>query len=670
MLPCKTTTTLRPYGGTELTTDAPKNSHKARFVWIVCFALIAVTAGVYWQVKNHPFIVCDDPVYITENPSIQQGITPASIAWAFTTMYANFWHPLTWLSHMLDVELFGLNPGGHHLMNVFFHVANTLLLFLVLQRMTKTLWQSAFVAALFALHPLHVESVAWASERKDVLSTLFWMLTMGAYVFYVEKGTLVRYLAVVSFFALGLMAKPMLVTLPFVLLLLDFWPLGRIYPVQSIQSAHAETPSSPLPSRKQQKKHTKGTTKKTPQPKSQQSVAHSPRRVLIALIMEKIPLLLLSAGASVVAYIAQQEGGALGLASEYPLGARIGNALVSYTAYIWKMIWPVNLSVWYPHPGMLPPWHVLGAACFLIVITGLALWNITRFPYVTVGWFWYIGTLVPVIGLVQVGGHGMADRYTYVPLIGLFVMIAWGIPDLFKKYPYRHQITVVTACFVITFLSIMTWQQLQLWKDDVTLFTHTLKHTKDNHIAEKALGIAFSRQGKWDEALRHLTRAYELYPHDKDLHLCLGNVYSSLDRSERAIAHYREALRIDPGFAKAYFNLGNVYAQMGKREDALISFSKAIELNPHDAEAFYNMGCVFFSLARFDKAISCFREAIRIRPAYAKAHNNLGSALLVQGKREEAIAHFQDALSIQPDFALARENLKKALAVKLKKGTN
>jgi Tfp pilus assembly protein PilF len=632
---------------------------------IICLTLITVTTAVYWQVKNHDFINYDDHWYVTENSQVQAGLTMKGTKWAFTTSYGTYWHPLTWLSHMLDVQLFGMRPGWHHLMNLFFHVMNTFLLFLVLHRMSKALWQSAFVAALFALHPLHVESVAWIAERKDVLSAFFWMLTMGAYAFYAEKPGILRYLLVLLLFALGLMSKPMLVTLPFVLLLLDYWPLERFYLQKQRMISGAEG------AKPKEWRHKKRKTKEARRrgiigaEKPETEKIHW--SLLRPLITEKIPLFALSAASSVITLVNQQAVGAMSSLQGLPLLSRIANSLIAYVCYLGKMIWPANLAIIYPHPVMVPPWQVLGASALLTVITFIVIWTTKRLPYLTVGWFWYIGTLIPVIGLVQVGMQSMADRFTYIPLIGLLFIVAWGIPDALKKTHYRHWITGIAALLVIAVLSVCTWKQLQLWQNDLILFEHTLKHTRNNPVAERYLGIAFSRQGKLDIAMRHLTRAIEIYPHDEEVHLIMGNLYTSLDKKEEAIAHYKEAIRINPNFARAYFNIGNVYASQRKTGEALASFSKAIQIDPQDAEAHYNMGTVFFSQGKYDEAISHFREAIRIRPDYAKAHNNLGSALLSRGNSEEAITHFQEALWIQPDFTIAQDNLKNAIRFKSKR---
>lgn len=391
--------------------------------WLIYICLILATLAVYWQVGAHEFVYYDDDIYVSQNRHIQSGLTSQSIAWAFTATHASNWHPLTWLSHMLDYELFGLDSGRHHLTNVFFHIANTLLLFIVLRGMTGESRRSGFVAALFALHPLHVESVAWLSERKDVLSTFFWMLTMWSYAKYAERPSAGRYAPIVAFFILGILSKPMIVTLPFVLVLLDYWPLRRI----------------------------------------QLDDAGGSWRSLVdfRLILEKTPLFALAAASSIVTFIAQRAGGSVKSLVHFPLDVRVANALVSYFAYIGKMFYPFHLAVLYPHPGRPPLWQIAGAGALFISISALAVRGFRRHTNVSVGWFWYVGTLVPVIGFVQVGNQAMADRYTYIPFIGIFVIIAWGVPELAKRWPRLKVGTVPAAAMVLAVLFVTTFFQVR-----------------------------------------------------------------------------------------------------------------------------------------------------------------------------------------------------------------
>lgn len=547
--------------------------HATRERWI-SLALILLTLLVYGQVCSHDFINLDDQTYVIENPYVNGGLTIDGIRWAFIGSYASNWHPVTWLSHMTDCELFGLNPGGHHLVNLLFHLANTVLLFRVLTRMTRELWPSALVAALFALHPLHVESVAWVAERKDVLSTFFWMLTFWAYVRYVNRPGTFRYLLALLFFLLGLMSKPMLVTLPFTLLLLDVWPLQR---VGSLQSGRG------LP--------------------------------VARLFVEKLPFFLCSLGSSVLTLWAQHRGGAVVPVSLVPMSVRIENALSSYASYIGKMFWPSGLAVYYPQSNSWQLWQVLMAGLFLVVVSVLVIQEMQRRPYLAVGWFWYLGTLVPVIGIVQVGGQAMADRYTYVPLIGLFVMIAWGLRDL--RMPDKVIKTATTVVLVLCMAG--TWLQLRHWQDSVALFRHTLRVTKNNSLAHFNLGCALYAQGREDESIRHLI----------------------------------EALQIEPTYAKAQYNLETILANPTADADPTSKTNLALAHN--------QLGIGFAQQGNTIKAVSHFSDAARLEPGNAMAHFNLGLALMAEKRRTEAIAEFREALRIQPGLIEARTHLEAAL---------
>jgi Flp pilus assembly protein TadD len=578
----------------------------------VCLALIAANLIVYAPVWHHGFVNFDDDDYVTANPVVQHGLTWHGVAWALTTDHASNWHPLTWLSHMLDVQLYGLDPGAHHLTNLLLHIANTLLLFGLLNRMTGALGRSAFVAGLFAVHPLHVESVAWVAERKDVLSTLFWMLTLWAYVEYVKRPDLSqsglrRYAVVLLFFALGLLAKPMLVTLPFVLLLLDFWPLGRIgtgsNPAGGVEISCDEWSS------------------------------------ISRLVWEKVPLLVLAVASSIVTFVVHRRGAAVISLTAVPLQLRVENALVSYVVYIGKMLWPVHLAVLYPYPRTLPAWWVATAFLFLVGMSVAVIRAGPRHPYLPVGWFWYLGTMVPVIGLIQVGDQAMADRYTYIPLIGLFIIVAWGVPDLLARWPLRLWKFVLptislpaAAVLVILACAIAARGQLEYWEDSTTLWTHTLAVTTRNNIAHNNLGAVLADEGKIGEA----------------------------------IAHYSEALRIKPDYADAHNNLGVALDDQGKVDEAIAHYTEALLIKPTYADAHSNLGIALANQGKIDEAIAQFTEALRINPDSAKAHNNLGVALASQGKLDEAIAHFTEALRIKPDYTDAHNNLELALARRAK----
>ncbi|MDM8525129.1 tetratricopeptide repeat protein [Desulfococcaceae bacterium HSG8] len=552
---------------------------------LIALFLVFSTFAVYWQMRNHEFVTYDDKDYIIENKYVRTGLNPESITWAFRAAHAANWHPLTWLSHMADIQLYGMNPGQHHLTSLLFHIANTLLLFAVFRRMTGKMWQSGFVAALFALHPLHAESVAWAAERKDVLSTFFWMITLWYYIRYAETPGVRTYLPVILFFTLGLMSKPMVVTLPFVLLLLDYWPLKRI-----------------SWSREQ---GTEG-------------------RGAGFLILEKIPLFALSAALSVITFFVQQSGGAVKSADIYPLEIRISNALISYISYLGKMIWPDNLSCIYPHPLTFPWWQVAVACVLFLSMSAWMLRMAKHRPYCAVGWLWYIGTLVPVIGLVQIGGQAMADRYTYIPLIGIFIIIAWGIPELLGERPYKKIFLAAAVTILLPILMMTAWIQVRYWRNSITLFEHVLDITENNYLAHNNLGIALANQGRTDEAAEH----------------------------------YAEALRINPDYAFSHNNLAILLAIRGKTAEASRHLSQALRAYPGYAEAHYNMGRILSDMGKTDEAIRHYLMALHLSPDDADIYNNLGAALLEKGKRKEAIAHFQKALQINPYHSIAYKNLR------------
>ena len=564
----------------------------------ICLILIAAVLFVYWQVGDHEFINYDDNVYITDNAQVQKGLTSTGLIWAFTTSHTGNWHPLTWISHMLDCELYGLNPKGHHLTNVLLHTANAILLFVVLRWMTGAIWRSGLVAALFALHPLHVESVAWAAERKDVLSTFFWMLTMVAYISYVNRPSGKRYVLILATFFLGLMAKPMLVTLPFVLLLLDYWPLNRFQPRATTASA-------------------------VNQPVGLWSFGDGKSLTLKAVI-EKVPLLLMSLLSCLVTVMAQQKAGAVSTLEIVPFKLRIANGLVSYVAYMGKMIWPLDLAVFYPYPASeLHIWEPAAAGLFLLIVSTVALWGAHRCRYVLVGWLWYLGTLVPVIGLVQVGEQAMADRYTYVPLIGLFIVVVWGFADLVKRWRALRLMASVTAVVMVLALMVGSWLQVGYWKNSIQLFKHALDVTSNNYVAHYTLGNALAAQ---------------------------GNLAG-------AISQYHKALEITPDFAEAHNNLGNALAMQGNLTGAISQYLRVLQLNPDHAEAHRNLAVGLDRQGKHQEALQHYVEALRISPHDAQSHNNLGVALAEQGRFKEAVAQFTEALRIDPNFMEAQRNL-------------
>jgi tetratricopeptide (TPR) repeat protein len=582
---------------------------------LVCLFLGISILAIYWQVRNYPFVNYDDRTYVTENQHVQDGLTLKGIAWCFTAVHSSNWHPLTWLSHMLDCQLYGMNPGWHHLINVLFHILNTLLLFLVLKRMTGNFWQSSFVAAMFALHPLHVESVAWVAERKDVLSTFFWMMTLWSYTRYVERSKFDRYLLVLLCFILGLMAKPMLVTLPFVLLLLDYWPLNRF---QFEKSGYGD--------------------------KSEQG------RFPLTLILEKMPLFVLSAASSVVTYLAQKSSGSVSPLDAIPFKVRIANAMVSYVSYIGKMIWPHNLAVIYPYQRNILLWKIAGAFFLLLAISVVVFMMVKTKPYFAVGWFWYIGTLVPVIGLVQVGSQAMADRYTYMPLIGIFIIIAWGTPDLVPKWRYKKIGFTVLTTSVLAVLMITSRLQVTYWSDSTTLFEHAINATVDNSIAHVNLGQALIENGKIEAANRHFYEALRIKPDLVEPLLNIGIVLREKGNIDEAIDHFLKAVHFKPDCVEAYSELGMTLKNKGDFVGAVKSYLEAIRIKPDQAKFYNNIGAILAHQNKGKEAIVYFNKAIQIDPAYAGAYYNLGKVFVNEGKIEDAILNYRKALSINEDM--------------------
>lgn len=508
--------------------------------------LLLVTFLVYSPILHYGFVNFDDPAYVTANPVVNLGLTPDGVVWAFKGFHSYNWHPLTWISHMLDVKFFGLDPGGHHFVSIMFHLANTLLLFLVFRAMTGQPWHSLGVAALFALHPFHAESVAWIAERKGVLSTFFWMLAMIAYVRYARGPALSRYLLVVLFFLCGLLSKPMVVTLPLVLLLLDYWPLGRF--ASGFGKMDSDTAGIPL-------------------------------RTATQLLAEKVPLLVLSLASAVVTFIAQKAGGAMRAAEDIAPTAAAANAVVSYAKYLAKTIWPSDLSVFYPFPDTIsaPALSVSGA--LLLVFTAAAIAASRRRPYLLTGWFWFLLTLLPVIGFIRFGGHAMADRYTYIPLTGLFVMIVWAVPGILPKGRPATTFIAVSAVTVISLLSAVTWKQVSYWRNSVSLFEHALAVSENSRTAHMNLASALAEQGDFERALPHAIEVARMRP-DAFAYTSVAWLYSQLGLYDKAIEAGKEAVRLDPGHAKARYVLAVSYMRRGEREEALREYDEVRKSDP------------------------------------------------------------------------------------------
>jgi protein O-mannosyl-transferase len=582
-------------------------------------ALAVLTVAVYIPCVHHPFSNYDDFEYVVENPAVQVGLTGQSIRWAFATFDCANWHPVTWLSLQLDSQLFGgTEPFGFHLTNLLLHIANTVLLYLLFVQLTAKIWRSAVVAALFALHPLHVESVAWVTERKDVLSTLFWILTIAAYLFYLRKPSAGRYLLIVATLAVGLMAKPMLVTLPFVLLLLDYWPLRRWRNGGTLNSA-AEDATTPLP----------------------QAV---PFR---KLLVEKLPLFALVSVSCVITVLAQSQSGAVAPLEVYPLPVRIGNALLAYVAYLGKMLWPMNLAVFYTHHGaQISVAGTFAAGLFLIIFTGLILGRGCRWPYLTVGWLWYLGTLVPVIGLVQVGTQAMADRYTYVPLIGLFLMLVWGACDLASALQLHRFYLVAITIIVLSACGLLTWIQLGYWQSDVEFWKHSLAVNEGNAAAHHGLGVYFYKQGRWDDARPELERAVAIDPSIPKYHLNFGLALYAQDECEQALTEYQKALELDPSNAFVHTALANVLRDLDRREEAQTEYIQAIELSPEQASPHVGLGNVLADLGRREEAIDEYQRALHLEPDLVIARNHLALTLQSAGRLDEAQAEYRKASAL------------------------
>ncbi len=551
----------------------------------VVVVLVAVTLAVYWPVGRHPFTSLDDNLYVTANRRVQAGLTADGVAWAVTTFHAFNWHPLTWFSHMIDTEMFGPSAGGAHLENVLFHGVNAVLLFLLLFRMTGAPWRSAIVAALFAAHPLHVESVAWIAERKDVLSTFFGLLAVYAYLRYAARPGLPRLTAVCALHAASLASKPTLVTLPVLLLLLDYWPLGRI--------VIPGGPGAAVPGR----------------------FSAAP---IAALVREKVPLMLLSAASGAIALIAQRQGGSVAGLELYPLAVRAGNAAVAYIAYAAKAAWPASLAVFYPHPGTsLSPWTAAGASLLLAAATVLVLLQARPRPFLAVGWLFYLCSLLPMIGLVQVGGQAMADRYTYVPLTGLFLAAVWGLSELAEAARFPRKAAAAAAAAAIFALAAAARIQVGYWRGDIPLFDRAVRVTDGNWLAHDSLGAALAREGRLAEA----------------------------------VPHFVEALRIRPNYAMARYNLGVTLEQTGAVADALANYREAIRIRPEFAEAHTNLGAALHRQGKLDEAVAAYRQALRCDGEDALTHSNLGLALAAQGRLAEAAAELEEAVRLRPERA-------------------
>jgi protein O-mannosyl-transferase len=627
----------------QLSASLMDNSEKMVRAVMMCLLLGALTLAAFWPVVHCGFTNFDDPIYVTANPHVLGGLTLESIGWAFRAGYYANWHPLTWLSHMADVELFGDRAGGHHLTSLLLHIANTLLLFWVLQRMTGALGRSSLVAALFAVHPLHVESVAWISERKDVLSMFFFILTLWAYNRYVEgrrrnaecrmqkeaggaehslatlNSPTINYLLSLLLFAFGLMSKPMVVTLPFVLLLLDHWPLRRL---------EIDKKNSAL-------------------------------RTLPPLVLEKLPFFVLAAISTVLSYCLQEGEGDTALLGPLPLGNRLGNAAISYLRYVGKMLWPAHLAVLYPHPRAWPVWQVAVAVAVLLGLTLAAVRSARRHPYVPVGWFWYVGTLVPVIGLVQFGEQSIADRYTYIPMIGLFIVLAWGLWEITARWPQRYLLLSSAAVLVVVLLALGTRVQLQYWRTGRALLEHSLESAGGTAVIHGNLGIILAEEGNAEEAKRHFQAALRLQP---DYHRARSSLVITLARQGKM----DEATNAIPGLAPTWEaetrrQLGEDLIEQSKIDEAIVQLSTAARLDPTNAPIRERLGLTLAQAGRPAEASDEFAALVRLRPD-AQAHYYFALSLLARGKPEQAADQYREAIRLKPDWPEALNDLAWMLA--------
>ena len=640
---------------------------------LVCLMLFLIAGFVFLPALSNGFVHFDDDIYIFENLHVQKGFTWAGLHWAFRTVVGGFWHPLTWLSIMLDRQLFGLHAAGHHLTSLLLHGVNTVLVFLVLHKMTDALWRSAFAAALFALHPLHVESVVWAAERKDVLSAFFFLLTLTAYSEYAtsagrqgaqgngprmarnepptskiepptsNEGTgseatgskfdvrysrfklrLFWYTSSLLFFICGLMSKTMVVTVPLILLLLDFWPLRRFEP----------------------------------------SVLKSGRPDFRRLLLEKAPFVAAALACACITVLAQHKTGALRSVERFPIFDRLANAAFSCVNYLAQTAWPRGLAVYYPYPRAFPMWRVAGAVASLLVTTVLVLRAAQSRPYLALGWFWYLIMLAPVIGLIQVGGQAHADRYTYLPLVGVFVMVAWGANDLTKRLPGRAAFLGSGAAAVLIPCFVLGRVQIGYWNDSERLFRHALAVTKDNDLAHNNLGVTLAAKRQFEEAVTHLLEAIRLAPREASPRLSLAEVLVAEGRTNDARAQFEAALALLPTDSVAHEHFGKFLAKFGHQEEATAHFREALRLNPGSAHAHCTLGIALVNQERLDEAIGQFREALRLEPDYVAARNNLGATLGRKGQLDEAISQMEEVVKLVPAEAAPHCNLGDALAAK------
>ena len=572
--------------------------------------LAAVTAAVYWQVHDFAFINFDDVIYITENPMIQSGISMNGLYWAFGSKYFGLWNPLVWLSLMADYQLYGLNAGGYHITNLILHILSTLLLFWLFNRMTGAVWKSAFVAAFFALHPLHVESVAWVSERKDVLSAFFWMLTLCLYVYYTEKPVIQRYLLIVFSFVLALLSKPMVITLPVIMILLDYWPLGRF--------------------------------------------ASQKGNLFLWQLKEKLPFFVLSIVFSIITISAQYKTGGRDL--QFSLASRVSNALVSFMIYLEKTFWPHHLAVFYPFSAEISTMRIISAVILMSAVTAVTMTAIKRFPALFTGWAWFTITIALVIGIIPIGDFAMADRYHYLPSIGIAIMLAWGIPYFIKNGQIRKNILLPAGIMVLAVMAFFSWRQCGYWENNHKLLNHALKVTRNNYLAHINFGSVLLTEGKIHEAIYHYNSANQIMPNNIMVYNNRGKAYAGLGRYESAIQDFGEAIRLKPDHTDSYYNRGIIYHQLGRHQLAVQDFTETIRIQPDNSLAYFNRGNAYINLGRHQQAIDDFSKVILLKPDYADAYNNRAFIYLSQRRYQEAIGDYSRAITLKPDYADAYNN--------------
>jgi Tfp pilus assembly protein PilF len=643
----------------------------------ICLGLALITLALYWPVTHHDFINVDDPRFVTENPQVQAGLTWPGAVWAFKSVYTESWQPVTWFSHMLDCQLYGLNPAGHHVTSLLFHIANTLLLFLWLENLTKATARSAFVAAFFAWHPLHVESVAWVCERKDVLSAFFWLLALMAYTRYARKPGIGFYLLVVLLFVLGLMSKPMAITLPCVMLLLDFWPFNR-FGLPFIGGGEKIGPGEA----------SRG-------PTAHFDVARLVRKTAL-LVAEKIPFFVIAMAMSAATLYAQSVGGSLASLGGFPLHIRVANALVSYLTYLTKIFCPTDLAYFYPYTFNLPLASVIGGALLLTVWTGCLLLRVRQQPYLLVGWLWFVGTLVPTIGLVQFCIQSHADRYTYIPSIGLFIVVVWGLSDLFARWPDKRKYLPVLGGLALAGCLVVSSIQLTYWQNSITVSRHAIEVTDNNYVAYESVGRALTAmhhpeastnffdeavrlapdwpQGQFNfgitlaklhqtnEAIKHLEAAIKLAPGFAEGHDRLGHVLLNFGKTDAAIQEFAEVIRLDPTFTDAQWRWGAALAIENKTGEALPHLYEAVRLSPNDPDIRFDLGLALLDAHQPAQAAEQFAAELKLKPDETKAHYRLAQALEQQGQFSGAIQHYRAALLRTPDFPEAKTALNRLLA--------